>query len=103
MRVARARPPVSAHVTMSHQLIDWDTITSDPGVLKLSISFNARQSQLSQEHFDSNRDLRQLEASRSGWWDVMTIVWPLEGMGTYFTPNISIDAHYGTMAQIRDG
>ena len=82
--------------------MDWDTITPlrSSRILKLSIYFNARQYQLSQEQFDSNRDLRQLEASRSGWWDVMTIVRPLEGMETYFTPNISIDAHYGTMAQI---
>ena len=44
-----------------------------------------------------NHDLRELEASRSGWWDVMTIVWPLEGTETYFTPNISIEAHYSAL------
>ena len=32
------------------------------------------------------------------WWDVMTIVWPLEGTETYFTPNISIEAHKFEMA-----
>ena len=79
-----------------HRLMDWDTISPDWDVL----AFSSCQSFLTRDtissHSDSNHDLRRLEASRSDWWDVMTIVWPLEGTETYFTPNISIEAHYGT-------
>ena len=100
---ARARPPMSPHVTCHHQAPEADIawwigtqsvqteMFSHSRVVNLFLTHDKISS-----HSDSNHDLRRLEASRSGWWDVMTIVWPLEGTETYFTPNISIEAHYGT-------
>ena len=96
---ARARPPMSplSHVSTRGmtRLMDWDTITPDLAVLAFSScqSLNARQNQ----HSDFLTLNMICGSSRLvAWWDVMTIVWPLEGTETYFTPNISIEAHYGT-------